>query len=965
MADFAADHAIAGRGTPSPNWRDIDKQQLLEAVWDQVAKADDRYDDIGGDDVLVDQLGRMMDSDIAIAENGDIYVAVENDPPTGGSEIRIYRSTDTGTNFSLWGRLYGSVSGDYYMEPSILACEGVENRLYVAYKRYVSGSSDSEIRLVHAELADASAVFSAEVTVLAATDVDFSEPRLASDNASWNAYYLYLVATGEQEPGGDDIWFSRSIDRGTSFETGYQIAWLSVTDRNYGSPDICYGLDGWLHVVWHFRFLDHSYDASVRYRRVPDYANGGSASWENMVVLTSHLSDMDEINPRVAACQTSPHVAVGYRRYEWNSTGGYYSVRNSGFRGSDDYGATWGAETVTTGTTDRVMDLEYQPSTDDFVALGMGATSLGLRRAAASDLTDWSTYLQFCDQSAYTGTVWSSGLGIDPSHDDRLATSWSAGTYAEQPNSYYFDAEWRADPGYPNVEDGFPLDLPAEPISPPALVDLNGDGRLEIVFSDEENRIQAIQYDGTSLNGWPVTVPASLSDCPVAVGAMTLGEDLSVLVGTTEGEIYGYDQNGAPLDGFPYVFPDEEPAYVAIGAMGGPYPRIAVACAGPRTRYFNHRGEHIAGAVVGWFVSGATFNTSPAIGDIDGDGEAEAVFAGGDRLLATDLHTYVTEINMGLPDNVTDAVSLGDVDLDGACEIFVPCRDGGMYQFDGDGNTVTGWPVMTGAALPMTSAAIAQVLYGYEPDIVWGHEQWAVYGCYHDGTALPNYPVYTTLGWGVRGAPILSDIDDNIGETIFGEQGYKIHAWDSGGLTADGWPRYVGQQIELSPATGDIDQDGSAEVVFLSRSSVLVYDVNFPLDSPHFIWPMYGYDPQRTGCHNCAEDLTTAVDDELDGLAGPTRVSLAAPAPNPTSGPTLFTFAIPVRSQVRLEIFDVRGRRIRSVLREESVPGVHTCQWDGRDRAGRPLASGVYFATLQVRGPGVDQTLSRKVNLLR
>ncbi len=73
---------------------------------------------------------------------------------------------------------------------------------------------------------------------------------------------------------------------------------------------------------------------------------------------------------------------------------------------------------------------------------------------------------------------------------------------------------------------------------------------------------------------------------------------------------------------------------------------------------------------------------------------------------------------------------------------------------------------------------------------------------------------------------------------------------------------------------------------------------------------------------------------------------------------------LPVRSQIKLDIYDIRGHRIRSVFKEEVQAGVHTVQWDGRDNSGRSLASGIYFAQLQVRGPGLNLTLGRKVNLL-
>jgi hypothetical protein len=154
------------------------------------------------------------------------------------------------------------------------------------------------------------------------------------------------------------------------------------------------------------------------------------------------------------------------------------------------------------------------------------------------------------------------------------------------------------------------------------------------------------------------------------------------------------------------------------------------------------------------------------------------------------------------------------------------------------------------------------------------------------------------------------------------------------------------------------------EVVFVSDTQLLVMDINNTETDPHRTWPMYGHDPQRTGCSDCPEDLVTAVDPDAPG-SGVTRVSFAPPSPNPSYGAATFQFALPVRAAVSLDIFDLRGRRVYTAYREETEPGVKTVDWHGRDKRGERLASGQYFARLRVRGPGVSELLTRKVTLVR
>jgi hypothetical protein len=83
------------------------------------------------------------------------------------------------------------------------------------------------------------------------------------------------------------------------------------------------------------------------------------------------------------------------------------------------------------------------------------------------------------------------------------------------------------------------------------------------------------------------------------------------------------------------------------------------------------------------------------------------------------------------------------------------------------------------------------------------------------------------------------------------------------------------------------------------------------------------------------------------------------------AGPGTFRFAIPARAAVRLEIFDLRGHLVQTVLKEERDAGIHVVGWSGRDARGRSVAAGSYLARLQVRGPGIQRTLTRKLTLLR
>jgi hypothetical protein len=89
-------------------------------------------------------------------------------------------------------------------------------------------------------------------------------------------------------------------------------------------------------------------------------------------------------------------------------------------------------------------------------------------------------------------------------------------------------------------------------------------------------------------------------------------------------------------------------------------------------------------------------------------------------------------------------------------------------------------------------------------------------------------------------------------------------------------------------------------------------------------------------------------------------ISLTA-SPNPFSGRTLFSFHLEKAAAVELAVYDLRGRKLRTLASDSQTPGAHTAWWDGRDAAGRELPSGIYLYRLS---DGL-QTVSGRIMLLR
>ena len=93
----------------------------------------------------------------------------------------------------------------------------------------------------------------------------------------------------------------------------------------------------------------------------------------------------------------------------------------------------------------------------------------------------------------------------------------------------------------------------------------------------------------------------------------------------------------------------------------------------------------------------------------------------------------------------------------------------------------------------------------------------------------------------------------------------------------------------------------------------------------------------------------------------PREFKLHPNRPNPFNPETFIRFELSESEAVRADIYDMVGRHVRTLTRDSFQPGDHTLIWDGRDDAGRSVATGVYILRL-VAG---DQMRSIRMTLLK
>jgi hypothetical protein len=149
-----------------------------------------------------------------------------------------------------------------------------------------------------------------------------------------------------------------------------------------------------------------------------------------------------------------------------------------------------------------------------------------------------------------------------------------------------------------------------------------------------------------------------------------------------------------------------------------------------------------------------------------------------------------------------------------------------------------------------------------------------------------------------------------------------------------------------------LDADGDLEVIVGTDDDLAVLDLSGTGETGS-MWPTHRGNLQRTG--TLASLVSIAPSGEL-----PNHMALAANYPNPFNPSTRIEFSLPTAGAVSLDVLDIRGRIVATLLAKELPQGRHFGIWNGSIQ-GRPAAAGVYLYRLTTP----EGVLVRKMMLLK
>ncbi|MFQ6091956.1 MAG: FG-GAP-like repeat-containing protein [bacterium] len=304
--------------------------------------------------------------------------------------------------------------------------------------------------------------------------------------------------------------------------------------------------------------------------------------------------------------------------------------------------------------------------------------------------------------------------------------------------------------------------------------------------------------------GWPQILGSSIGTNSPVFGDLDNDGDIEVVLTSEDGRVFVWNEDGSKF------IQNSDSVFVLDPKGDTLWVRAAI---------FAETGDSIF--------------SSPASGDIDGDGDLEVVIGSdGERVYAwhhTDNNPsdgrgdLVEGFPVELESKIRSSVVIADMDAEApGLEIVVGTMDGRLFLVYSDGDKRL-LKTFENDAIKATTA-VADIDGDGALEIVVVTEKGSMQAIRFDRS---------DLGWTITvdspivSSPVIGDIDrDNTNEIVVVSGAGKIYAFRSDRNPIYNWPVEVGDHFESSPALGDIDGDGYLEIVVSGTNKIYAFNYN-------------------------------------------------------------------------------------------------------------------------------------------
>jgi MYXO-CTERM domain-containing protein len=473
-------------------------------------------------------------------------------------------------------------------------------------------------------------------------------------------------------------------------------------------------------------------------------------------------------------------------------------------------------------------------------------------------------------------------------------------------------------------------------VSAPAVGDLDGDGKPEIVVTSWPGTVYVFGSDGLPVPGWPYRLPlvslcvkAGMLPCydedhwlARGAGASPVLADFDgdgkpeIVQAAFDGQLYVWHGDGTLLSGFPvpihspaasrydrlYATPavadfngDGVPDIVCgsnetVGANEGPVFIVDGRGANAPSLYLSH-WPVLSPSLPLMPVVATGMSVSPVVASFTSAGQPQALVQGNGVLPFILPADPGEQVGLAMPPNALPVYEREG----GASQGFDPGSEFGALSAaavpdvmtplfgqpavgDLDGDGVLDVAVAGGSEV-LTTELTSGVSMTRPPGpaqhllAMWSGAT---------GHPMPGAPVPIEDHAIGMNAAVADLTGDGYPEVVLGTGGYFVRAVDACGCEASNWPKFTGGWIEATPAVGDIDGDPShaLEVVTGTREGLLYAWHTGGTDKGVVAWESVHHDLANTG--NYGTPLTQGV---LEGATTPIDCATDCPAPPPAMAP--------------------------------------------------------------------------------